>query len=310
MTKLQTMISRLCCFFSVGKTAGNVTKVSSAPNGDSQRVSRNDAKVVDESRKVVTTESKPGKVPIQGAVLVELFTSQGCSSCPEADLLISKLGRRDANDATTHAPTSVATDVPVVVLAYHVDYWDYLGWKDPFANSLCGVRQRAYVQALQQDSIYTPEVVIQGHAHCIGSNAEAVFSLIEAASRFPASDIRASFSRPLPSVLEVSLSANLKFRVDGCSLDMMVAIFESGHVTDCSKGENRGRVLTNDFVVRCLEKACTLRDWSTKKSVKGEAKLGLWEGYSKAKCGMVVFFQNSSTMEVYGAQHIELPKDA
>jgi hypothetical protein len=80
------------------------------------------------------------------------------------------------------------------VLAYHVDYWDYLGWKDPFASPTWTSRQRAYGQALEQDSIYTPEVVVQGRRHCIGSNASSVTSLLQEAPRFPGPELSVSFS--------------------------------------------------------------------------------------------------------------------
>lgn len=116
-----------------------------------------------------------------------------------------------------------------------------------------------------------------------------------------------SFSRPSPLDLEVSLSISFKLKVEG-NVDVMVAIFENGQVTDCAKGENRGRVLTNDSVVRGLEKACTLQNGQSKK-VQGQVSLKLWEGFSKAKCGMAVFLQNPSSMEVYGAQLLEFPDD-
>ena len=119
-----------------------------------------------------------------------------------------------------------------------------------------------------------------------------------------------SFSRPNPSELEVSLSViSLRVKVEG-NVDAMVAIFENGRVTDCCKGENRGRVLTNDRIVRSLEKVCTLQAPVTKKPTRGQANMKLWEGYTKAKCGMVVFLQNPSSMEVVGAQLLELPNDA
>lgn len=236
-------------------------------------------------------------------LLVEHFTSQGCSSCPPADLLLSKLGQGGGGSAGAEDEASP----PIIVLAYHVDYWDYLGWKDPFANNRWSSRQRAYGEALQQDSIYTPEVVVQGRVHCIGSNEESVSGLIKDAPRFPALDLRVSFSRPSPLDLEVSLSISFKLKVEG-NVDVMVAIFENGQVTDCAKGENRGRVLTNDSIVRGLEKACTLQNGQSKK-VQGQVSLKLWEGFSKAKCGMAVFLQNPSSMEVYGAQLLEFPDD-
>ena len=153
-------------------------------------------------------------------LLVELFTSQGCSSCPSADLIISNLGQqrgekdergesekereidrkregqdgggknRDREDSRSNESDQISKLLPVIALAYHVDYWDYLGWKDPFACNRWSGRHRSYGEALQQDSIYTPEVVVQGRLHCIGSNAELVSSLIKSAPRFPALDIR------------------------------------------------------------------------------------------------------------------------
>lgn len=238
-------------------------------------------------------------------ILVEHFTSQGCSSCPSADLLLSKLGQGGGRGTTGDEEEVTAT--PLIVLAYHVDYWDYLGWKDPFANHQWSSRQRAYGEALQQDSIYTPEVVVQGRAHCIGSNEDAVSALIKDAPQFPALDLRVSFKRPSPSDIEVSLSISSKLKVDG-NLDVMVAVFENGVVTDCAKGENRGRVLTNDFIVRSLVKACTIQNGQTKK-VQGQVSIKLWDTYSKTKCGMAVFLQNPSSMEVYGAQLVNLPDD-
>ncbi|KAJ7522934.1 hypothetical protein O6H91_18G031400 [Diphasiastrum complanatum] len=297
------MLSRLCCCLSRGAVPENGSKVnsSSADAAATHAKSLNSAAThtqngANEGRKGKGSGPSEGKGPNQSAVLVELFTSQGCSSCPSADLLISKLGQGKSQD--------LALDVPVLVLAYHVDYWDYLGWKDTFASSFWTVRQRAYGQALQQDSIYTPEVVVQGRKHCVASNLDSILSLVHEAPRFPA-----NFSRQSSSALEVSLAISLKFKVEGFTLDVMVSIYENGLVTNCAKGENVGRVLTNDFVVRGLEKAVTIQDWPAKKSIKGKVTLSLWEGYTKSRCGLTVFLQNPQTLEVYGALPLELPEE-
>ncbi|KAI4321893.1 hypothetical protein MLD38_035220 [Melastoma candidum] len=110
-----------------------------------------------------------------GVVLVELFSSQGCATSPEAEVLLSRLGRGDFE-----------LDVPVIVLAYHVDYWDYNGWKDPFGSSSSTVRQKAYVEALRLDTLFTPQFVVQGGAQCVGTDQEAMLSAIASAPRFPA----------------------------------------------------------------------------------------------------------------------------
>lgn len=112
-----------------------------------------------------------------GAVVVELFSSQGCATSPAAELLVSRLGRGDFGAEMA---------VPVVLLAYHVDYWDYMGWKDPFGSSQWTVRQKAYVEALGLDTMFTPQLVVQGRHQCLGTDEDALLSSIRSASRFPA----------------------------------------------------------------------------------------------------------------------------
>jgi len=118
----------------------------------------------------------------QGAVVVEMFSSQGCATSPAAELVMSRLGRGDFE-----------LEVPVVVLTFHVDYWDYVGWKDPFGSSQWTVRQKAYVEALGLDAIFTPQVVVQGQAQCIGNDENALIQAITDASRFPAPTFRVRF---------------------------------------------------------------------------------------------------------------------
>lgn len=108
-----------------------------------------------------------------GAVVVELFSSQGCATSPEAELLFSRLGRGDFN-----------LEVPVILLAYHVDYWDYMGWKDPYGSSQWTVRQKAYVEALKLDTMFTPQVVVQGQAQCVANEEEALLSCIASSPRY------------------------------------------------------------------------------------------------------------------------------
>ncbi|KAG6546057.1 hypothetical protein Mapa_012463 [Marchantia paleacea] len=306
-------MNRFCCCAGRrrgGEDASKVNNHSSAEsdlrseNGESVSSKQNGASELGaDARKSGVRGPKPAKGGNQGAVLVELFTSQGCTSCPPADALISRLGRGEGDDVKLENP------IPLVILAYHVEYWDYLGWKDPFASSAWTLKQRAYGQALEQDRIYTPEVVVQGRSHCIASNASSIVSLIQSADRFPAPDIQAVFSRPSPLFLQISLSVSLKFKVEGYTLDAMLVIYENGLVTDCNKGENKGKLLTNDYVVRGLHKACSFQDWPAKKTSRGEVTFQLWDGFVKSKCGVAVFLQNPETMEVYGAQQLELPND-
>ncbi|KAF8369887.1 hypothetical protein HHK36_032081 [Tetracentron sinense] len=230
-----------------------------------------------------------------GPIVVELFSSQGCATSPEAELLMSRLGRGDFE-----------LEVPVIVLAYHVDYWDYMGWKDPFGSSLWTVRQKAYVEALRLDTMFTPQVVVQGRTQSVATDQDALLSNISSAVRFPPPTFQATFQRPSPDSLQVSLTGALRTKVDSQGAHVMVALYENGLLTDCPKGENRGRVLTNDFVVRKLEKLCTVKDISAKKSVSGTVNFSLWEGFNSSKCGVAVFVQNSS-YHTFGSQNFQLP---
>lgn len=163
-------MSRLCCCFGRSKVndgAENASKDSETKQG---------SKVIKSVKEDARREKQN-----QSPVLVELFTSQGCSSCPPADLEFARLGQGLAREVTG--------DVPVIALAYHVDYWNHLGWRDPFASASWTLRQKAYGEALEQDTIYTPEAVVQGCAHAVGDKVESVAGLIKAASRFPSPDV-------------------------------------------------------------------------------------------------------------------------
>lgn len=126
-----------------------------------------------------------------GAVLVELFSSQGCGTSTDAEAIASRVGRGDLG----------LDDVPVVVLAWHVDYWDYRGWKDPFGSSVWTVRQKAFVESLQLDTLYTPQVVIQGRTQCLGTDENSIADAARAAPRFPSPAMKVDFLLPISNIL-------------------------------------------------------------------------------------------------------------
>ncbi len=173
--------------------------------------------------------------------VVELFTSQGCSSCPPADAFLGELaGRAD-----------------VLALSFHVDYWDYIGWKDPFASAAHTRRQRDYSRKLGLRYVYTPQMVIQGAAHATGSDRSAVLSRIEkdrALARVPVElrqgdDGGVRLSIPdAPATGEAAEEA-----------DIWLVIFDREHLTPVKRGENRGRNLRNYNVVRRLSRIATWR---------------------------------------------------
>ncbi|XP_044502337.1 uncharacterized protein LOC123223262 [Mangifera indica] len=270
---------RLFACFRKGKSSDAGTKISP-----------NHAQEMKVTADVSAEELKRG-----GAVLVELFSSQGCKTSPGAEVLLSRLGRGDFE-----------LEVPVILLAYHVDFWDYMGWKDPYGSSLWTVRQKAYVEALNLDTMFTPLVVIQGRAHCQGNDQDSLLAEITRAPRFPSPTLQATFQRSTPESLQVSLTGALRNKVDNQGANVMVALYESGLVTDVPTGENKGRVLSNDYVVRKLEKLCTVKDISAKKNVSGTVNFPLWQGFNSSKCGVAVFVQSNS-YQMLCSQNFKLP---
>jgi hypothetical protein len=178
----------------------------------------------------------PASVP----VLLELFTSEGCSSCPPADDLLARLGQEQ--------PVPGAEIIPI---AWHVDYWDRLGWKDRFASPAYSQRQYAYAQARGWDQVYTPQAVIQGQDHGVGSDASRLQSLISAASKAPVPRLRVKLSRSGQGFL-VKVSGALEGQ------PMQVALLESGLSSQVKRGENAGVTLSHGDVVRAFEPMVTL----------------------------------------------------
>ncbi len=168
------------------------------------------------------------------AALVELYTSEGCSSCPPADRQMRRL--REALDPGAQA----------VPLALHVGYWDYLGWKDPYADPAFAGRQEALVRANRQRTLYTPQFFVNGVELRAARTSlrEAVRRLNETAAT---ADIRLSASAPSKDMLRLSARASA---AGGAPLDLYVALAESELASQVARGENAGVTLEHDHVVR------------------------------------------------------------
>jgi hypothetical protein len=172
--------------------------------------------------------------PAEGPWAIELFTSQGCSSCPPADAYLGRLARRP----------------DIVALAYHVDYWDYIGWKDPFATRSTTERQRAYARVLKQRYVYTPEMVVEGIGHDTGRERGPIESLLAEAQRRSPQRATPELSRAVGGPITIKLAA---FPLDGQPADVTLAIYDRRHSTPVASGENQGRMLENFNIVRHLE---------------------------------------------------------
>jgi hypothetical protein len=175
----------------------------------------------------------------QTVAIVELYTSQGCSSCPPADRWLSQLPARYG--ATQALP-----------LAFHVGYWDYIGWQDPFARREFGERQRALAQRSRSLSatVYTPEVFIGGREvgdwHLAASAARAI-DAVNARTARAAIDLAVA---PSGDGLQVSVRARPSGTAAGGPIGIQLALTQSGHQTAVTAGENRGSMLAEDHVVR------------------------------------------------------------
>ena len=176
--------------------------------------------------------SARAEAPQQSMTVVELFTSQGCSSCPPADALLAELA-------------SARPDV--LALAFHVTYWDRLGWKDPYSLPLATERQRHYAGLWGDGSIYTPQLVAGGRYQAIGSDRPAVLSALAAAGADRAAVPLRLASDPAGVTLDVGAG-------HGRAILFLVG-FDPSHVTRIGRGENGGRTLTNINVVRSLATA-------------------------------------------------------
>jgi hypothetical protein len=230
----------------------------------------------------------------QGPVVIELFTSQGCSSCPPADRLLSRL----AGD-----PKLAGKVIP---LAFHVDYWDYIGWQDPFASPRWSQRQKDYARAFRSNRIYTPQLVVDGSAECVGSQEREIRKRIgDALAAPPAGRVTLAVDPvgpqgPPEGHLRVKVGAALARAAGPRDLDVWVAVFQTGLVTPVGAGENASHTLHDDYVVRRLEKAFTLPGTAGAQR-SGEIVLGLDKRWKVSDLGVAAFLQDPATLKIYGA---------
>jgi hypothetical protein len=204
-----------------------------------------------------------------GVVVVELFTSQGCSSCPPAERLLSELARsRD----------------DVLALAFHVDYWNHLGWADPWSSPAWSARQEAYARG-RDDRLYTPALVVNGAVDVVGSRRGAVDAALAAATRVPSLAATAVWSG---DAIEVTATAP-----DGAHA--VVAVVEDGLTTEVAAGENTGVTAREDRVVRALA------------SLDGRARLGLDPTWRREALELVVVAADPSGV-VRAAARLPLPR--
>jgi hypothetical protein len=203
-------------------------------------------------------------------VLVELFTSEGCSSCPPADSLLAQLESKQPVD-----------NADLLVLSEHVDYWNRLGWKDPFSLAVFSERQQDYAERLRSDDVYTPQVVVDGRYATVGSNRANVLRAIESSSESPKPELAIAVSRE-GNTLRVGVPNPTKGEV-------WVAVTEARRVSRVEHGENGGRTLQHVAVVRSLRKLTS-----------GETRIQIEKNWS-ADLRVVAFVQDARSGRILQA---------
>jgi hypothetical protein len=206
-------------------------------------------------------------------VLVELFTSEGCSSCPPADAALAGLAR-----------TQPVKGAEIIALGFHVTYWDYLGWKDPYASPEHDARQRRYALDGDDNRIYTPQMVVDGERSFVGNDDEARAQAATAAKR-----------PKVPLRLTTRLEGNavvVTVRMDTApakGLELWAVLAEDGLSSEVKRGENAGRKLAHAAVVRTL--ATLPAPKATDGGFVSEARLKLGSGWKREHLRAVAVLQ-------------------
>ena len=227
-------------------------------------------------------EPGTGRVP----VLVELFTSEGCSSCPPADTALARL--------LEEQPVPGAR---IIALGEHVDYWDDLGWKDPFSSTAFSQRQISYARRLQLSGPYTPQLVIGGRSQVLGSDSAAARAAIAAQSR--SQDGKVALHVVSQSSGSIVLNVEAHWNA-GVEAEVVIAAVEDRATTTVTRGENAGRTLTHVAVVRSMSVLGTARG-----AFSGRVTLDRSGSFGARRT--VAFVQERGGGRVHGVESIDLP---
>jgi hypothetical protein len=222
-------------------------------------------------------------------VIVELFTSEGCSSCPPADDLLAQLEK-----------VQPIPGVEVIALGEHVDYWNQLGWSDRFSSALYTSRQQDYGRTFRLESVYTPQMVVNGQAQVLGSDGRQAQIEIMKAAQGPRAKVELSMGGgDVLSVKVESLPPGTR------QADMLLAVTESGVESDVRRGENRGRRLQHTGVVRSL---ITLGHLEVPRTgaYSGEALLNLKPEWKRENLKVILFVQDRGNRKIVGAAVLRL----
>jgi len=229
----------------------------------------------------------PGSAP--PVVVVELFTSEGCSSCPPADALLKELSEQQKLD-----------DVQIVALEEHVDYWNHLGWRDPYSTAEFSERQIDYSHVFGTDGVYTPQMIVDGQHEFVGSRSLAAREAIRKAAGQPKAEIEL-----LASATDTSRTPTFEVQIKSLNgiaprdaTELWLAVTEKGLQTDVKAGENSGERLKHAAVVRSLRKIDTIREPA---GYSRQFPAAIEPGWKKENLTVVVLLTEKSSRKIIGA---------
>jgi hypothetical protein len=242
------------------------------------------------------TQTQGSPVAAREPVVVELFTSEGCSSCPPADAILAQLDAQQPLDAAQ-----------VIALEEHVDYWDEQGWKDPFSSSTWTSRQNDYAGTLHSGSAFTPQMVVDGTQGFVGSRGGTARQEIEKAAAVKKSKVEITGVSLVPNK-SVSLKVNVEKLASVTSKDtaeVLLAITESGLHSSVKAGENNGKELQHSPVLRELKTIGAMpkngeEGFAAQPTVKLDAK------WNAQNLRAVVFVQEKKSRRILGAAAIRI----
>lgn len=240
--------------------------------------------------KAARLDAQPTSQTARVPVLIELFTSEGCSDCPPANVLLAKLDRSQPIPAAD-----------LVVLSEHVDYWNDIGWKDPYSAHLFSLRQGDYARRFRLQGPYTPQMVVDGDIELVGSDERSAIHAVESAIKTVKIPVTLTSIRLEPNhTLAVHIDAG---PLPGKPVpnQILLALADDSDQSSVSAGENSGRILKHVAVVRSLTQVGTIDSVAFSKDVKVDA-----ENANPHRLRIVAFVQDAASGKVLGVGSAQL----
>lgn len=243
------------------------------------------------SKPLASASTAAGETP--APVVVELFTSEGCSSCPPADALLAKL-----------SATQPVGGAQIIAIEEHVDYWNHLGWADPFSSGEWTARQENYEAAFRQDGAYTPQMVVGGNYEFVGSRGDLAAAAIEKARQLATVRVNIELKGAKDpgelhyAVTVVGRPAEPKPKDPA---EVWLAVTESGLASQVSRGENAGRNLRHAPVLRSLQRIGTAEGSGDAASFQREVPVKLRPEWNREHLSVIVLVQEKKSRHIVGA---------